>query len=137
MSAIRHRIFPKSWAFIDGQICPYEFGFEENPAASIPHPKFKDAFLNDLQLLLVELHLDGVMGLSLFTADDKMFNLGSGAVNGPQVEFTTARSNITIATTSDFDQNDLVETNWVFTRGDKGPRPLTCCFRCCQFHNDD
>lgn len=138
--ALQHRIFAQKWAFIDGKLCPYEFGFEGDNDASVPQVNFSDAFLKDFHDILQEYNLQSVFGLSSLVAEKT--DLAAKIASGRKMEFTTGRTSITIQDTKEEQNDNVIETSWVYPRinplsGEGGPIPVPygLCIRCCSFHN--
>ena len=134
MAPIRPRILPKTWAFVEGQICAYEFEFADSPnQRSADNLGFSDAFVNDFREVLQESNLQDIFGFTLLNGCSETHELVSKRSRGPRVEFTTGRSSVTIENSDEYPTDELIETTWVFGR-EGGSKPYTRCLQCCKLH---
>ena len=129
------RIYPKSWAFIDHKLCPYEFGFEADAAAPVPSCQIPDAFIKDLGTVLLKYGLTRVFGLGWAQVEANTMSVGKQVM-----EFTTGRANITVAMTEEIQADAYIEASWKFADKDQGlggdfKTTMRGCIRCCSFHN--
>ena len=131
---LRHlmsHIYPKSWAFIDQKLCPYEFGFEADAAAPVPFCQISEAFIKDLGTMLLKYNLTRVFGLGWAPAEANTTSIGKQVM-----EFTTGRANITVAK---HQADAYIEASWKFADKEQGlggdfKTRMRGCIRCCSFH---
>lgn len=103
-------VVPRSWTFRDGQLFPFEFGFNEGLQDAVyKQLPDKPQFYVELNALLDEHGLTDLLGLTLHTGDTI-----PGTI---KFEKTFDRANVifTINDNGDMDDKEAVTAQWVFS----------------------
>ena len=117
-SSITDRIFPKTWAFIDGILYPYEFGFQGDPNTKAQHCELPEAFVKDLHAILVKNGVENVFGLGWTSTQGTTRASEKNSTDEMRMEFTVGRTSVTTVQAKDCDIADSVEAGWVYPRMD-------------------
>lgn len=115
-------VVPRSWTFRDGQLFPFEFGYNEGLQDTVyKQLPDKPQFYTELNALLEEHGLTELLGLTLNTGDTP-----SGTV---KFEKTFDRANVifTIKEGGDMDAKDSVTAQWVFSSIGDFSAPVKKC----------
>jgi len=130
-------IHPKTWAFLDGELFPYEYSFTiADKNSSVLEPSFTKQFVTDFYDVLCEENLEDCLGL--IWPDIPILQ----APDGVGMEATIGRVSITTEMHEIPPRNDYIETTWHFAlygeenEGELGSKLQRVCLRCCSFHQD-
>jgi hypothetical protein len=106
--ALKSRLVPKTWAYVDGDLYPYEFSFVSAAAPGSTKPyEFKPDFLVEFRNALVKYGLEDTFGLARFP--------DGGPCDGvPMMEFTAGRANITIPISDGVGGDFHPDATWMF-----------------------
>jgi hypothetical protein len=124
---------PKSWAFVDDQLYPYEYSF--NPAEPRSNTNEPDArFLAEFHAILKAHRLEKTLGLN--RANHRIQLMGAM----PMVEFTAGRANVLMPITKELEDTYLIEAEWLFpcvwdpVQGGNGSPQTRYCVVVCKGH---
>lgn len=125
----------KNWAFMDGQLYPYEFSYVSSDAVTIesdPANMMTSAFVDDLRNTLKRYQLEERFGLGVLPRN--ALDEGQPAM----LEFTAGKANVTVPMTPDISSDIGVAAMFIFpcidplVDGDyRGPKMRYCvvCIR--------
>jgi hypothetical protein len=105
--ALKSRLVPKTWAYVDGELYPYEFSFVSATLGSNSPYEFKPDFLVEFRNALVRYGLKDIFGLARFPD-------GGPCEGVPMMEFTAGRANITIPISDGVGGDFHPDTTWMF-----------------------
>ena len=132
VAPLASRVYPQSWTFVHHKLYPYEFGFEADNAVSMPFCEMSEAFVRDLEDVLLKHGLTRTFGLGLAKRTERP---SGGSVKA--MELTTGRTSIVIPMAPEQKVDNVIEAQCRFpAKGDpKAPEPVRMRVRCCNFHD--